>query len=410
MVNETIAPGYKQTEIGIIPEDWEVKKVKEFGEIITGGTPSTQIKHYWNGTIPWVTPTDISDKKEIYHTEREITLMGLNVIRKLTNNSVLVTCIASIGKNVILKNEGACNQQINAIIPNKKYNADFLYYLFENNKQFLLSNAGITATNIISKKDFTELSFLVPNSKEEQAAIAQVLSDTDSLIESLDKLIEKKKNIKQGTMQQLLSGKKRLLGFSGDWEEKTIRDFFFLSAGQTKTKYIQESGKYIIMDMGAVSVDGKNISTKYTNYNKDMLQCGDLIMPKDDIGGGFIIGKTVYINEDNKYILGDHVYKLKAKEANTNTLYLSYLINSHCVNIELKKKVAGSAQLGLGRKAIETQELIVPKSKEEQSAIAQVLSDMDAEIERLEQKRDKYKQLKIGMMQQLLTGRIRLKW
>jgi len=142
--------------------EWEVKKVKEFGEIVTGGTPSTVIKEFWNGKIPWVTPTDISNRKEIYDTERKITELGLNKLRKLPAGSVLITCIASIGKNAILKIAGACNQQINAIIPYSDYDSDFLYYLFENNKRYLLSNAGITATNIISKKDFSELEFKVP--------------------------------------------------------------------------------------------------------------------------------------------------------------------------------------------------------------------------------------------------------
>jgi type I restriction enzyme S subunit len=190
--------------------EWEVKKVKEFGEVVTGGTPSTVVKEFWNGTIPWVTPTDISNRKEIYDTERKITELGLNRLRKLPADSVLITCIASIGKNAILKIAGACNQQINAIIPNNIFDSDYLYYLFENNKQYLLNNAGITATNIISKKDFSELEFKVPI-LEEQQAIAQILSDMDAEIEALEQKLEKYKAIKQGMMQELLTGRIRLV-------------------------------------------------------------------------------------------------------------------------------------------------------------------------------------------------------
>ena len=189
---------------------WEVKKVHQFGEVITGSTPSTQIKEFWNGNIPWVTPTDISDKKDIYTTEREITDKGLGSIRRLPPNSVLITCIASIGKNVILRKEGACNQQINAIIPNKKNVAEFLYYLMESSKQYLLANAGITATNIISKRDFAGLSFKVPLI-EEQNTIAQILSDMDVEIEQLEQKLDKYRMIKQGMMQELLTGKTRLI-------------------------------------------------------------------------------------------------------------------------------------------------------------------------------------------------------
>jgi len=190
---------------------WEVKEVSQFGDIITGRTPPTQIKRYWNGTIPWVTPTDISYSKDISRTEREITQEGLNQTTRIPCNSILVTCIASIGKNVILKEEGACNQQINAIIPNKEYYSDFIYYLFENNKLYLQGQACITATNIISKNSFMKIIFKIPPSIVEQTAIATVLSDMDSEIESLEYNRDKYKAIKQGMMQELLMGKTRLV-------------------------------------------------------------------------------------------------------------------------------------------------------------------------------------------------------
>jgi type I restriction enzyme S subunit len=189
---------------------WEVKKLGEIGEIVTGSTPPTQTKEYWNGSIPWITPTDISDEKNIFNSEREISPLGLQVIRKLPANTLLVTCIASIGKNAILRVDGASNQQINAIIPYKDYDLDFLYYLIENNKQYLLGNAGITATLMISKKDFSEIIFLFPPQKNEQSSIANILSDMDAEIKQLEQKLSKYKFIKQGMMQELLTGKIRL--------------------------------------------------------------------------------------------------------------------------------------------------------------------------------------------------------
>ena len=190
--------------------EWEVKKVKQFGEIVTGGTPPTTVKEFWNGNIPWVTPTDISEAKDIYSSEREITSLGLESIRGLPSNSVLVTCIASIGKNAVLRAEGACNQQINAIVPNKEHDADFLYYLIVSSKQYLLGNAGTTATSIVSKRVFSELQFSVP-SKDEQQAIAAILSDMDAEIAALEQKRDKTRALKQGMMQELLTGKTRLL-------------------------------------------------------------------------------------------------------------------------------------------------------------------------------------------------------
>ena len=191
--------------------EWEKKKVSEVGEIITGSTPPTSNKTYWNGDIPWITPTDISAIRDIWCSERQITQYGLKVLRQLPANTLLVTCIASIGKNSILRKTGACNQQINAVIPDDKHNVDYLYYLIENNKFHLLSRAGITATNIVSKREFMEIVFVFPPTLAEQTAIAAVLSDMDAEIAALEQKRAKYKAIKQGMMQELLTGKIRLV-------------------------------------------------------------------------------------------------------------------------------------------------------------------------------------------------------
>ncbi|GAA7245424.1 restriction endonuclease subunit S [Helicobacter pylori] len=190
---------------------WQRVKVKDFGIIITGSTPLTQISEYWNGTISWITPTDINDNKDIFNSERKITQKGLDTIRMIPKNSVLVTCIASIGKNAILRVNGACNQQINAIIPNKDFNADFIYYLMENNKQYLLGKAGVTATYIISKQVFEEIDFFVPKDLNEQIAIADILSTLDHEIASLKNKKRQFENIKKALNHDLMSAKIRVL-------------------------------------------------------------------------------------------------------------------------------------------------------------------------------------------------------
>ncbi|MGL2438890.1 restriction endonuclease subunit S [Helicobacter pylori] len=190
---------------------WQRVKVKDFGIIITGSTPLTQISEYWNGTISWITPTDINDNKDIFNSERKITQKGLDTIRMIPKNSVLVTCIASIGKNAILRVNGACNQQINAIIPNKDFNADFIYYLMENNKQYLLGKAGVTATYIISKQVFEEIDFFVPKDLDEQIAISNILSGLDNEIISLKNKKRQFDNIKKALNHDLMSTKIRVL-------------------------------------------------------------------------------------------------------------------------------------------------------------------------------------------------------
>lgn len=199
-----------QTRLPGFSKEWDMKRVAELGDVVTGGTPRTDINDFWGDGYPWVTPTDISSHRDMYTSERSLTQKGLNEIRALPANTVLVTCIASIGKNAILKIEGGCNQQINAVIPNKNNSAEFLYYLFEASKQYLLANAGTTATSIISKAAFGELAFKVP-SLSEQSAIAAVLFDIDAEIAALEARRDKTRRLKQGMMQELLTGRIRLV-------------------------------------------------------------------------------------------------------------------------------------------------------------------------------------------------------
>ena len=209
LTGKTRLPGFTGT--------WETKRVSEFGDIVTGATPSTKVNAFWDGPYPWITPTDITSERDMTVSERMITQEGLNAIRTLPPNTVLVTCIASIGKNAILKTTGSCNQQINAVTPNSAHNADFLYYIFEINSNFLLANAGITATNIVSKSVFSKLIFEVPL-LDEQNAIASVLSDMDAEIAALEQRRDKTLAIKHGMMQQLLTGRVRLINPKSDME------------------------------------------------------------------------------------------------------------------------------------------------------------------------------------------------
>ena len=190
-------------------DEWMEVAISKIGTIITGNTPSTKNESFWNGNNIWVTPTDIK-QKYISNSERKLTDDGLKKSRKLPANTLLITCIASIGKNAILKCEGACNQQINAIIPNKNYNVDFLYYLFENEKSYLKFKAPQSVIKIMSKSEFSKLVFKFPL-LEEQEKIGEYLSLLDKEIDNLKKQKELIKEMKRGAMQKLLSGEVKLL-------------------------------------------------------------------------------------------------------------------------------------------------------------------------------------------------------
>ena len=178
-------------------------EIKEIGKIVTGTTPSKSINSYWdNGNIAWVTPTDINDSRDINDSFFKITDKGLNKGKFIPKNSVLVTCIASIGKNAVLKVDGSCNQQINAIIPNKNFNYNYVYYLIESISNYMKSIAGTSATSIINKEEFSKIIVKV-HSKEKQDYIASVLSQFEIKILLEISKLNKFYQLKKGLMQNM---------------------------------------------------------------------------------------------------------------------------------------------------------------------------------------------------------------
>lgn len=406
--------GYKNTELGVIPEHWEVKTIGDVftfystsnfskaemtldGEVgcvhygLIHAIPHTSYslaegtKYYitkeqakyeniQNGDVIMVDASEdligLNKSVEVYGIGNEEYISGLHTFHLRDKNSIFIdTC-----RGLILNCDAVKKQMLRAAVGMKVFG--------------------------VSKPQLQRIFVPVPTI-EEQTAIATALSDADALISSLEELIAKKRNIKQGAMQQLLQPKE-------GWEVKKLGDLFKLSASNSKSGYLTDEGKYIVMDMGAVSSEGTILKSKRTNLNSDILNYGDLVMPKDDIGGGNIIGKVGYIDKTDSYVLGDHVYKLELITSKIDSLYFYFLINSVYINKHFRAKASGSAQLGLGRKSVLEQELIYPCTKEEQTRIATILSDMDAEISALESKLEKYRKVKLGMMQNLLTGKIRL--
>jgi type I restriction enzyme S subunit len=201
---------FKDTEIGRIPKDWEVVRIKDLGEVITGTTPSTLIKDYWDGIYPFVTPTDFSETKYVYKTERKVTTKGVGKGRLIPKDSVLVVCIGStIGKISLAFEECITNQQINAIICKDRINPHYVYYAIASRKNMLRAQAGITAKPIINKSLFEKLRLPLPSTLE-QKRIADILSTVDKKLETERNEKARLERIKQGLMDLLLTGKIRV--------------------------------------------------------------------------------------------------------------------------------------------------------------------------------------------------------
>ena len=188
--------------------EWQEVRLGDIGQIITGTTPSTEDKSNYGGTFPWITPTDI-DTKYITFSERLLSEKGMNSVKFIPKGSILVTCIASIGKNAILCENGSCNQQINAIVCNGHYSNEFIYYIMENNVELFNKYAATTATPILNMTTFSNLKFVIPPLPE-QTAIAEILSTADREIDLHEKQIKELKKQKKALMQLLLTGAVRV--------------------------------------------------------------------------------------------------------------------------------------------------------------------------------------------------------
>ncbi len=286
----------------------------------------------------------------------------------------------------------------------------YLFYAIQSNtvRSFLIQNAYGTTMAGLNEKILSSIPLFLPVDIDEQSAIAETFSDIDRLISSLQKLIKKKKAIKQGTMQELLTGKKRLPGFSGEWSKQQLGDICNIVNGGTPSTSIAEfwNGKIL----WCTPTDITSCSTKYIYTTESKITESGLkassatLLPKGalllcsraTIGEVRIAGNTICTNQG---------FKSLVVHQNISNEWLYYMV--HVLKFNMLEKAIGSTFLEISKKDLAELDIIVPEVTE-QKAIAQVLSDMDSEIEQLEKKLAKYQQIKRGMMQELLTGRIRL--
>ncbi len=394
-----------------VREVWQVEKLSSLAEKIMVGIASAATHAYRAKGIPMFRNQNIKsgylDDSDLLFITPEYEAAFRN--KRLRTGDLVTMRTGYPGVTALVPAQYDQSQSFTTLITRPKKDAiDSLflchYINSEFGKKFFEQSQIGGAQKNVNASTLRGMPIPVPP-RQEQLAIGLAISDLDALIAGLEKLIAKKRDLKQAAMQQLLTGQTRLPGFSGEWASKTLGSVFEITAGKSKSAYVIEGGNFVICDMGSVSVDGRLITSKRTNYRGDFLAKGDLVMPKDDIGGGKIIGRVGYVDASEKYVLGDHVYRLHAREG--DPLFFCYLINHNSINSALRKKVIGSAQLGLGRRSVEEQEIPFP-SPVEQTAIACVLFDIDRALVALEFRLAKTRDLKQGMMQELLTGRTRL--
>jgi type I restriction enzyme S subunit len=406
---------YKQTDIGAIPRDWELMQLGSIAEVSAGGTPSRGVPEYWNGGIPWVTTTEV-DFGRIRVTSQNISALGLkSSAAKLLNPGTILLALYGQGKTrgkvAILDIEATSNQACAAIVLSETVSRPFVFSYLASRYDFIrgLSNTGNqeNLNGVIVKS----IPIPLPPTLAEQEAIAAALSDADAWIESLEHLIAKKRQIKQGAMQELLTGKRRLPGFSGRWQEATlgeictkIQDGTHFSPKLGGSDYLYLTSKNIrfgVLDLSTAERISANEHAKI--YSRCDVRKGDLLLTKDGANTGNAAINTL----EEPFSLLSSVALVRFDERVFCTRFFLYQLLSKDGQQQIKELMSGNAITRLTLQKIRTIECYYPQIQE-QTAIATVLSDMDTEIESLESKLAKAREIKQGMMQELLTGKIRL--
>lgn len=315
-----------------------------------------------------------------------------------------------LNKIRLLGEEGYMDSNMMALTPLSDLVDEYLYYALSHIQLWTI--ADVASIPQINNKHIKPLVVPVPNAPE-QRAIAEALSDVDRLVESLDKLIAKKRAIKQAAMQQLLTGKTRLPEFDRhlrykqsdlgpipqDWSLKPLReDVMLLSGHHVLAHHCNKRGVGVPYLTGPADYpDGLIRQTKFTDRPTTLCQPGDILVTVKGSGSGTLV------EADACYCISRQLMAIRVREWDSKFLFYSLLQNASRI------KAASTGLIpGLSRSDILDQEIPMPLTSSEQRAIATVLSDMDTEIMALARRRDKTKQIKQGMMQELLTGRIRL--
>jgi type I restriction enzyme S subunit len=389
-----VREGYKQTEVGVIPADWEVKSLTALGQFKNGINKGSDA--FGHGS-PFVNLMDVFGVNRITSGDRlglVETTEGEQKTYDLKRGDVLFIRSSvkpsGVGLTAVLEADLPKTVFSGFLLrfrDNDALDVCFKRHCFyaENFRSRLIGASSVSANTNINQDNLKKLPIALPPSLHEQRAIAEALSDVDALLGALDRLIAKKRDLKQAAMQQLLTGQTRLPGFEGEWEVKRLGEVLTICHGRSQKEVESAEGPYPILASGGV--------------------IGAASRPLFD-KPSVLIGRKGTINQpqfmETPFWTVDTLF-YSAMHHDHNAKYFYYLF---CL-IEWMQYNEASGVPSLNARTIEHIEFSCPVPRE-QTAIAAVLSDMDAELAALEARRDKTRLLKQGMMQELLTGRTRL--
>ena len=431
-----IPEGYKQTEVGVIPKDWEVSNIKNISLSPTQnglfyepqrkgkGVPLINVSDMYKSA-----PINVSLLELFDATPNEMSIFKVNSGDLFfTRSSIVPSGIAFCNIFESKRNDVVFDSHLIRVQPNKNLiDSRYLYLncISQHARTALISEAKTATMTTIDQAAINRCPVLIPPRKE-QTAIATALSDVDNLIHSLEKLITKKEAIKTATMQQLLSGKTRLPEFAirddgiakgfkqtelgwipEDWYICSLSDICDVRDGTHASPKYKDNGVPLVTSKNIVNdiLDLSNISfisdeDAYEINKRSKVDYGDIIMSM--IG---TVGSAVLIDREPKFCIKNvALFKPKIDIGQ----YLIQLIHSSIFQKYLYDGIDGGIQKFVSLATLRGLNVVIPRDIKEQTAIATILSDMDNEIQALQKRLDKTRDIKQGMMQQLLTGKVRL--
>jgi len=418
-----VKPGYKQTEAGVIPEDWGAEPLGELTLMMTNGFVGTATRHYTDEGkgVRYIHGYNVIANSFDFHGVKFVdeSFHRAHLKSCLRAGDVLTVQTGDVGLTTVVTDELAgsnCHALIISRFDQKKASPRFVSFYLNSGQgrsRLKLIEIGTTMKHL-NVGDMLQFSVPLPSSLPEQQAIASALLDADELIGSLEQLLTKKRQIKQGAMQELLTGKKRLPGFSGEWKVKTLKQMAEIAPGINKP--VSEMGRgslYVTVQdvyngtsirterLGRIHVSPEEIQSK-------ALMPGDIVFGKSSVKREGIGYPSQFLGCVEPVVFSGFTYRARARKGITDAAYLFYSLRLNETRRWLIDNSQASALTNINQRIADAIPVKIPPTLPEQTAIAEVLSDMDAEIEALETKLTKARQVKQGMMQELLTGRIRL--
>jgi type I restriction enzyme S subunit len=402
-------PSFKQTPAGAIPEDWECVPIATVAQLESGHTPSKRVRAYWDGDIPWVSLHDSKalERTEIHSTAKSITAAGLqhSSARLLPAGTVVFSRTATVGKASVIAKPMATSQDFaNYICGPNLYNR-YLVHLFRSMKPVWQRLMAGSIHNTIYMPVFEALDIACPP-LHEQRSIAEAMDTIDALLDGLTRLIAKKRDLKQVAMQQLLTGRTRLPGFDSKWRDTTLGEIGECVIGLTYSpKNVVEHGLLVLRSSNIQNsrlVFDDSVHVNLTVPQHLLTRAGDILVCVRN-GSRSLIGKCALIDYSSE---GISFGAFMSVYRTAHWRFVFHAFQSHAIQRQIRDNI-GATINQITNKDMRALRIALPP-EDEQTAIANVLSDMDAELAELEARHAKTQALKQAMMQALLTGRIRL--